>query len=1789
MTEEYKLPYSGSEINRKLRDVDTKARIIPLTTIEYEALENPNANNLYIITDTTDIDQIYNPESENAQSGKAVAEAITGVKYFNIETDGTISLKPQYRDAAIEFEKNEDNYTNFSSLDKDICDTMQSYATSNKTAGKEGSLINLLPEVLHIPSMINGITVTKLAPAMFAYNKKVKKVVLPKTITDIPIGCFTYAINLTEVANVENIKTIGYCAFCASGIIEMDLPKLETLDKKVFLKAGHLKTINLGKVTVIPERCFQFCISLEEIIRNKETDTDTGITEVGMAAFHYTALKKADFVNDLIIIGNYAFVQCHLNFNWFKFNQKMQNAGIQVQYGTKATPLQVHEENGLIPECYSIRTDACELPAPLRIDQGNPEWADTPMNNSETYNTGCMFFSTMNAYCGIKNLNYDEPYSLVEINKNIKVPDEYIENYNNGADLNAYYNEFQETNRYPLKFGIIVKYTGDATNETIQSYTHRTDYQWCKEHNKPEEETYRIENTNERFIKNNYYRLTDTLDKNDPKYDTEYPTHKYYERVWRWVDLGTVITNMDLFASGHYYTTSQWYKGLGLIQSELKYLKDLSFKDVYDDIITSLQNGSYVVLGVPNTYNAQIGHAIVVYGVKPNGELLFVDSSVPGLEALEDYRAITGSALLQNIIDGNGGNYFTLSEGTTKSLLNETIDNKYFGIEENGTIYLKPEYRGATIDFATDSSIKQDLGEDNCAILLSYAKSDNGTGKEGSKINKLPEILHIPDSVNGIEVKYLAPAMFAYNKRVKQIILPFSIKAIPSECFAYAIHLEKVLNTENVKSVGYASFFATRIKEIEFKILAHVTKKAFAKSAHLEKINIGGVTKIPDRCFSDCTYLEKIEHSNTITSVGGASFYNTRSLKHIDFIDDLEEIGACAFGATGIIYDWTKLEYTTDKNEKEQGKVYLAPNGTKPLDNTPLQLNVLVEGRIANGEWSDKISESYTTRVKANRLNAPAVLFEQSNPKWAKDKLNNYPAEEGYLPIELGCAFHSIMGAYCGIRGLKYDNPYDLIRINEEIVVPDGAVDKITSEEVMNSYEAEEFIYYGDVFKANFGKIVQYTGTDGKYKSNNHYVLVKNSDTSPVTYKWHSLEKDTLTNLDLFIPSPFSESRNKFIQGLGLKVEETDWISPEKYSNIIEALQKGYYVTLNIPNGMGSGAGHDILLYGVNADQEVLYVNTSTMGLREIEDYSAFVGSALLQNLAVTKIPAGANSLEDDPTSLFDRMGGTYAIIGEDTTKSLLNTKMDKFGNVSSSNWDYTQVIGTDGFALVKDDNFNAGIAIGRSNLQGASDSNNVVTVVGDVVRLVDSENNPIQITNLAKPENLSHAANKKYVDDEITKIDGAKQDTLVSGTNIKTINGESILGSGNISLQISEGGISPTIDVAEIENGHKVSITDKDGTTSFDVLNGAKGDKGDTGASGEDGTSVTITKITESTADGGSNVVTFSDGKTLIVKNGSKGSSGEGGTVDLSSKMDKFGEVNDTSESRTSITTQKDLWLSSSDLMLGANSIYVTDPYFEGLGKITNLATPTNNNDAVNKAYVDNKTNLTAQEGSIYLTAQDGSIYLSGSSVQVFGADGESAGKISNLATPIDNTDAANKAYVDTKIDETDDKIDNVYALLQEAITRMDMSLIKMDYRSITQTETVSQLTFSYDFEPKFVSFNTTTARGTFSKAFPTIETNTVMNGIYSNTWVKENLVDNQPSMNHLIMLQKDSSMAAGTANVSVSTTVTNTKISVAKDETTGKWNLTISGADGVSGSTTVLTRIIGGSNITYSLFVAG
>ena len=164
-----------------------------------------------------------------------------------------------------------------------------------------------------------------------------------------------------------------------------------------------------------------------------------------------------------------------------------------------------------------------------------------------------------------------------------------------------------------------------------------------------------------------------------------------------------------------------------------------------------------------------------------------------------------------------------------------------------------------------------------------------------------------------------------------------------------------------------------------------------------------------------------------------------------------------------------------------------------------------------------------------------------------------------------------------------------------------------------------------------------------------------------------------------------------------------------------------------------------------------------------------------------------------------------------------------------------------------------------------------------------------------------------------------ADYNELENKPTFKSINGESVVGSGNITIAGGSGekgekgekgdkgdtgvgvqsvaqtttsnadGGSNVVTVT-LTNGTKSTFTVKNGSKGSQGIQGEqgpKGDKGDTGANGANGTNgVSVSSVkqtTTSTADGGTNVVTvtLSNGttSTFSVKNGSKGSNGTNGT----------------------------------------------------------------------------------------------------------------------------------------------------------------------------------------------------------------------------------------------------------------------------------------------------------------------
>lgn len=102
-------------------------------------------------------------------------------------------------------------------------------------------------------------------------------------------------------------------------------------------------------------------------------------------------------------------------------------------------------------------------------------------------------------------------------------------------------------------------------------------------------------------------------------------------------------------------------------------------------------------------------------------------------------------------------------------------------------------------------------------------------------------------------------------------------------------------------------------------------------------------------------------------------------------------------------------------------------------------------------------------------------------------------------------------------------------------------------------------------------------------------------------------------------------------------------------------------------------------------------------------------------------------------------------------------------------------------------------------NIEDVNASKTVELTQAQYDALTVKDPNTFYIITDAQAADLSQYYTSAQTESAITQAVSGKQDTLISGTNIKTINNESILGSGNINIQ--GGG-------KEIEAGRGISIT---------------------------------------------------------------------------------------------------------------------------------------------------------------------------------------------------------------------------------------------------------------------------------------------------------------------------------------------------------------------------------------------
>lgn len=295
-------------------------------------------------------------------------------KYFQISDDGVITLKREYRGAATK-----DNYEN---------------AVSDMDLGVAGSLNALLPDHLIIPEIVDGKAVTSLGTAIFRYNNAIKNVTLPSTITSVPDLCFDSCLYLKNVYNTEHITSVGNAAFQKSGIVFANFPSLEALGANTFFECLEIVFADIGKVNELGGLVFYGCKKLNRV------KSENPITKVGNKCFTGTHnLQHADF-SGLTSAGASAFLRSGVD-----FPEGLNTSG----FGTDETYLQYSPV-----DYWSDRTfTPCENPLPTHLCQEDERWTNREIGTSgKTYSEGCLFFSIMHIYCGLKKIHWSTVYEM---------------------------------------------------------------------------------------------------------------------------------------------------------------------------------------------------------------------------------------------------------------------------------------------------------------------------------------------------------------------------------------------------------------------------------------------------------------------------------------------------------------------------------------------------------------------------------------------------------------------------------------------------------------------------------------------------------------------------------------------------------------------------------------------------------------------------------------------------------------------------------------------------------------------------------------------------------------------------------------------------------------------------------------------------------------------------------------------------------------------------------------------------------------------------------------------------------------------------------------------------------------------------------------------------------------------------------------------------------------------------------------------------------------------------------
>ena len=167
-----------------------------------------------------------------------------------------------------------------------------------------------LSDIINIPSVINGISITAIENNAFVNQVSVNQITIPASVTTLGNGAFANCTNLSRVIFEWNTKlnSLGNNAFenCTS-LTGISLPAgITSIGNSVFRGCSSLTNISMSSnITSIGNNAFAYCSGLTSIT------IPSKVTEIGYNAFqHCSKLSSITIPSTVQWIGGYAFANC---------------------------------------------------------------------------------------------------------------------------------------------------------------------------------------------------------------------------------------------------------------------------------------------------------------------------------------------------------------------------------------------------------------------------------------------------------------------------------------------------------------------------------------------------------------------------------------------------------------------------------------------------------------------------------------------------------------------------------------------------------------------------------------------------------------------------------------------------------------------------------------------------------------------------------------------------------------------------------------------------------------------------------------------------------------------------------------------------------------------------------------------------------------------------------------------------------------------------------------------------------------------------------------------------------------------------------------------------------------------------------------------------------------------------------------------------------------------------------------------------------------------------------------